>query len=264
VLTPEQRQQFDEQGYVVVPGVLSGEEVAQLRAALRPKFEVAPGQGFAGDGDGVLFDVFNRYPETRRLLFHSPSIEVLRSLLGDDFVVLRECAAHLERFGSWHKDTTSQERAGHRFHHEQDYCMVEAAYYLQDNDPIHGGGLDVEPGSHRHDDVFARRTLLQRAWGKVAGGPKLRDAEVVSVPSRAGDLVIFDFRLNHRATPRRSTLSPGGTEKIAIFQACSSNTHHVDAYHAFISGWEPYVYLRGFAYPTEVLAEAREHNLTLG
>ena len=264
MLTPEHRQQFHEQGYVVVPGVLSGDEVARLRAALRPKFDVPPEQRFSGDGDGVLFDVFNRHPETRWLLFHASSIQVLRLLLGDDFVVLRECAAQLERFGPWHKDTTSQERAGHRFHHEHDFCMVEAAYYLQDNDPVCGGGLDVEPGSHRSDDAFARRTRLQRAWGKVAGGPKLGDAEIVSVPSRAGDLVIFDFRLNHRATPRRRSLPPGGTEKIAIFQACSSNTPHVDAYHAFINGWAPYVYLRDFAYPAEVLAEARRHNLTLG
>jgi hypothetical protein len=83
---------------------------------------------------------------------HKPTIEILRKLLGNDFVVLRECAAHFQGFGGWHKDTTSQEFAGHLFQWSENYLMVEVAYYLQDNDEEYGGGLDVEPGSHRKPD----------------------------------------------------------------------------------------------------------------
>jgi hypothetical protein len=263
MLTSEQRQRFDEDGYVVVPGVLDTDQVSCLREFLQRRFDLPEDQRYDGDVDGFLFDIYNRYPELRWLLFHEPSIAVLRDLLGPDFVVLRECAAQREQFGHWHKDTTSQERAGHQFHDDDEFLMVEAAYYLQDNDPWGGGGLDVEPGSHRRRDPFARRTFAQRAWGKITGGPKAASHDVVTVPSRAGDLVVFHFRLNHKATPRRRASPGAAPEKLAVFQACSANTKHVAAYHDFITHRPSYVYLRDFVYSPEVLAEAREHDVTL-
>jgi hypothetical protein len=243
--------------------VLDPEQVWGLRQFLQRRFDLPAEQRYDGDVDGFLFDVYSRYPEMRWLLFHEPAVEVLRDLLGKDFVVLRECAAQREQFGHWHKDTTSQERAGHRFHDDDDFLMVEAAYYLQDNDPEHGGGLDVEPGSHRRVDPFARRTVLQRAWGKVAGGPKAASPDVLTVPSQAGDLVIFHFRLNHKATPRHRPPPAGAPAKIAVFQACSANTRHVAAYHDFIADRPNYVYLRGFAYPSDLVEEAGRRQLTL-
>lgn len=143
MLTTRQKIQFKDSGYLLIPKILSPDQISWLRAFLRPKFDTVPECRFSGDTSNVLFDVFTRYPEMRWLLFHRPTINVLKSLLGDDFVVLRETAAHLNQFPLWHKDTTSQEKDGKLFHRERDYLMVEAGYYLQDNTEEYGGGLDL-------------------------------------------------------------------------------------------------------------------------
>src|SRR6185437_11613372 len=126
-----------------------------------------------------------------------PVVKILKSLLGEDYVKLPEDAAALNSFGGWHKDTTSLERAGYRFHYQDDFLMVGIAYYLQDNTQRYGGGLDVETGSHREPrrPHIARRAI--RKLGRLVG--RRSDAatkdgganKVVSIPSKAGDLVIF-------------------------------------------------------------------------
>src|SRR5262249_13566498 len=139
MLTTEQIKSFHKNGYVLVPNVLTAEQVALLRTGLKPKFDRPEAERYPGDSDGFLLDCFSRYPDLRWLLFHPPTLAVLRSLLGDDFVFLREAAAHRQNFGGWHKDTTSQESVGHMFQWLDDYLMVEIAYYLQDNSEEYGG-----------------------------------------------------------------------------------------------------------------------------
>jgi ectoine hydroxylase-related dioxygenase (phytanoyl-CoA dioxygenase family) len=260
MLSEEQRSRFHEDGFLVVPNVLTNDQVRSLRAALRPKFKLPEEQRRPGDTEYLLFDIFSRHSELRWLLFHAPTLSVLRSLLGDDFVVLREAAAHFEQFGGWHKDTTSQEREGRMFQWDNDYLMLEVAYYLQDNSPEYGGGLDVQPGSHRKPDLFAHPPSTPSRFGRFfkrwAGDAADTAASVASVPRNAGDLVVFHFRMNHRATPRTREDAPEDRQKMAIFLACSRNNHHVKAYHDFIASRESYVYLKGgFAYPEDLLAD---------
>ncbi len=210
----------------------------------------------------MRIDIFSRWPEIRWLLFHPGVLAVLRAILGDDFLVLRECAAHVDAYTRWHKDTTSLEAAGHAFHRAADFQMVQAAFYLQDNSTRHGGGLDVAPGSHRTPDPFVDAmksyrpdTLVERVWHRVF--PR-RDRDVaggLTLPSRAGDMIVFDFRITHRGTQRRRK-PPRGLEKMAIFVACSRRNAHVAAYHHFLEGRDSYAYLKGFAYPPDLVAQA--------
>ncbi len=263
-LDQTQLEQFREQGFLVVPGVLTRDQTAQLRAALDPEFDRPAANRLPGDVDGLLFDPFSRHAAVRWLLFHPPTLEILRSVLGDDFVVLREAVAQREQFGHWHKDTTSQEKAGLLFHYDDDFLMLEAAYYLQDQTAEYGGGLEVEPGSHRdRADRYAHRSVPARVLGRMFGGPPTPNT-VTQIESREGDLVLFDFRVTHRATRGSAKSRPPGKEKIAIFQACSRNTPHVQQYTDFIGTRPAYVYLHGFAWPTEVRELAEANGVTLG
>jgi ectoine hydroxylase-related dioxygenase (phytanoyl-CoA dioxygenase family) len=256
-----------------VPGVLRAAQVAELRAFFRPEFDVPLDQRFLGDAESILFDVFNHYKEARWLLFHEPSIKILKSLLGEDYVVLREASIHYNNFGDWHKDTSSQEKVGHFFHRNDDYLMVEMAYYLQDNTEEYGGGLDVEPGSHREPDLFLKprakiydtweQSIVNRAWRKVAGNKSGLVKNFVSVPSKAGDLVIFDFRINHRGSQPRRLAEAKERGKLAIFLACSRNNAHVQAYHDFIHSRPDYKYLKNFSYNPELLQQAQATGLNL-
>ena len=263
-MTQEQRSRFNRDGYLIVPSVLSGGQVERLRTFFRPMFDRPPAERHPGDTDHILFNIFVRYPEVRWLLFHRAALQALRSLLGDDLVLLRESAAHLNHFAPWHKDTTAQERAGYRFHLERDYLMVEAGYYLQENSVERGGGLDVEPGTHLEPDTRLsppRRSLAERAWHRLRGRTR-PERPPLAVPTKPGDLLIFDFRLNHRASVPSREPTPEH-EKMAIFMAWSTNSRHVASYHEFIGSRRDYAYLRDFSYPDDLLLEARAAGLNL-
>jgi hypothetical protein len=287
MLTEVQKNQFDRDGYLVVPSVLSLAQIKGLREFLAPKFARPKEERFPGDTDNILFDLVNRYVETRWLLFHPQVVDTLRSLLGDSYAVIRETSAHHEIFSSWHKDTGAQEAEGHRFQWRQDYLMVEAGFYLQDNTDQYGGGLDVVPGAHRIPDPVTKspaigykpeertfvqkiagrvRSAMKKVWGESTAKEEQKEESLpgcVSVPTKAGDLLIFDFRINHRATPRRVPKPSNIPEKMAIFFACSRNNEHVRAYHDFIASRKDYIYLQNFSYDEDFKRQAKEAGIVL-
>lgn len=253
MLTQEQIKHFHDGGYILIPNVLSPEQVQELRAILRPKFKKNE-KRLPGDTSVIRFDVYNRYPEVRWLLFHEASMSALRSLLGKNYAVLRDTTAQLNHFGNWHKDTTTQEIFGYGFHKEPDYLMVDVAYYLQDNTDELGGGLDVEPGSHRRPDPFLKLRNKQR-------NEPVKD--FVSIPNKAGDLLIFDFRINHRGSRPQQFAAARKRGKLGLFLACSKNNAHVRAYHEFINRRPDFGYLKNFSHDPELLRQARIAGLNL-
>ncbi|MBD2002374.1 MULTISPECIES: phytanoyl-CoA dioxygenase family protein [Cyanophyceae] len=304
-LTNSQIEQFHKNGFLVVSSVLTNEQVRELREFLLKLFE----SGIQRQSDDGCIDICARYPELRWLLIHPPIVSALRSLLGNDFVYLPEMAAHDSCFGGWHKDTGSQEKAGHKFHYQPDYLMVQAALYLQDNGK-YGGGLDVIPGSHLHPDKYITKNSRQSGWlslsklkrklyrqlakiqfvrtikGKLN---KLRSQKHLesnnlesfvshiplkpevpsqvgeySIPSKAGDLVLFDFRLDHKASWPEVVPIPLENRKLVFFFACSKNNENVAKYKKFLLSREVgYEYLKGHRYPKDLLELARKHGITL-
>jgi hypothetical protein len=299
MLTKKQKDQYSRDGYLLVPNILTAEQVRWLRGFFRPKFD-APGP--PPDSDHWLVDIFGRYPEVRWLCFHEPTLKVLHSLFGDDIVLLPEGTAHFNYFGDWHKDTGSFDRAGLLFFKEKNFLQWTIAYYLQDNTLEYGGGLDVEPGSHREADdpfikppPFRRRSILERIWHQLDRRARrqywqARNAyceapfyepdprKVVSVPSLAGDMVIFDPRVNHHATPARGLtpekdklgfkwmrrgLLPFEREKLAIYSSWSRDNSTARAYMEWTrTRWE-YPHLRDFSYPADFLKDAQKAGVKL-
>jgi hypothetical protein len=90
---------------------------------------------------------------------------------------------------------------------------------------------------------------------------------VISIPNKAGDLVIFHLRVNHTATQKRVPAPPHEfpeeRQKIAVFAAYGRNNAHVKAYHDYIASRPDYVYLKNFAYPEDLLSEAHRAGLIL-
>lgn len=74
---------------------------------------------------------------------------------------------------------------------------------------------------------FWKRLLgLEKDEGKMV--PDYNDHMIknpVSVPTKAGDLVIFDVKINHRATQKRVDTVPPEFEKLAIFATFARNNH---------------------------------------
>jgi hypothetical protein len=133
-------------------------------------------------------------------------------------------------------------------HWQPDYAVWQCALSLQDNGPQTGGGLSVVPGSHR--EPRPRSTLVdaaeREAW--IAARPQQ------PIPSRAGDLVVFDTRIDHRATPR--TQPEGQPSKLALFFMAARDNRHASMYIDFIRRRADYAYLRDYKVSAEAAAAA--------
>lgn len=225
---------FERDGYVLIPGVLEPDTIQALRQLLEPEFERKQ--------TNVLPDAMLEYPQVFDLLSRPKILEVLTALLGRPFAVPPHSSAEYNRFGVFHTDTTGAEMNGKTFPREEGFRMVTVAIYLQDNTD-YGGGIRLAPGTHVKPDPYIALTRNKAAQRKVFAQSPLRRAlkrlsrgrlfdwdkpfrehpEGVDIPSKAGDVLIWDMRLAHRASPpRRPGGSPQG-KKIAVFFTCGVN-----------------------------------------
>jgi ectoine hydroxylase-related dioxygenase (phytanoyl-CoA dioxygenase family) len=253
----EQRKQFEEKGFAVFGGVLSADEVTRLRTSLEALFAQPPEH--PGDRQEIRNDIYSRYPDLRSLLGHPRILEALRTVLGDELFSVPEMAAHDSGFGGWHKDTASLDIAGKTFHREPDFRMVQMAIYLQPNSE-YGGGLDILPGSQKDPPPGENGGLLRRAKNLLGG------RRPYTIPNAAGDMVMFDMRCDHRATPPTAgdpDSLPAEHRKFAIFSVWSSKREHADKYREHIASRKGYDYLKGHSYPDEVQQIARENEFSL-
>jgi hypothetical protein len=189
-------EQLEKKGYVVLPNVLSADEVKSVRARLKEIFSkesIFPGDLHANGKIGFVYaDVFNRYPELNWIFQKEELLSGLRSLLGDDFVFLPESALHHAGYGGMHKDTNAQEKAGYTFHWDNDFNVVQVGIYLQDNHPEYAGGLDVIPGSnHVRWGVQPNKlaSIIKRNWNRLARKIGLRSSQK-SLFTKAGDAAV--------------------------------------------------------------------------
>lgn len=264
---------LQKQGYVVIPQVLSPEEVQKARSILTRLFDEKsnlPGNlnRTSEEGGSVYVDIFSRHEDLRWILFHPKLIEGLASALGKDFIILPDAAMHDSQYGGWHKDSTSQERNGHKFQYEDNFQLVTTALYLQDNSAEYGGGLDIIPDSHKETkDRFAvKLTLFDRIKNKIFNTKPPNEANFPNkktIPNKAGDVVIFNHRLTHKATHPAVKPVPEEHRKFAIFIICSANNKHARTFTNYIKNRPDYTYLKDHKYPEELLTEAKKYQLSL-
>jgi hypothetical protein len=256
----ETRQHFEERGFAIFPGVIDQQQVESLRAFFIELFAQEP--TYKGDRKDIRHDIYARYPETRFLLGHPPVVEALKTILGPNPVSLPEMAVHDSGFGGWHKDTSSLDLAGKTWHYDPEFRMIQAAIYLQPNGE-YGGGLDIVPGSQndRPDDNGggALKRLVKRGKDALSRKP-------YTIPSNAGDMVIFDVRCDHKATSPTACEPddiPAEHRKFAAFSVWSATREHAEKYREHIASRKGYDYLEGHSYPEDVETIARENDFAL-
>lgn len=268
------------EGYVLIPGVLTPAQVSSLRTASLEIFRTPP---VRGDSAGVRLDVFSRYEPFRWLWKHRPFVDGLRSVFGTNFAVVNESAIHDSGFGGWHRDTESQEVHGKRFHWDPDFCVGQVALYFQDNTPEYGGGLDVVPHTHLERDpqrllwklklhsLYHQRVpwIIKNAVNRVHDlrprpvDPTGYDRKKLVVPSKAGDLVIFDLRLWHKASHPQITPVPEAHRKLALFVVVGRDNRATRLYREYIGTRRDYGYLHGHVHPPAMRTLATETGFTL-
>ena len=242
MISAEQKKHFEEKGYLLVPGVLSAAEIAHMRKSVLGIFNSDEWKKSPYNTERILSDVYQTFPEFLNVTLNAKVLDVVKGLLGENPLLMPESSVHYKFYTGWHKDTTSQERAGHTFHLSDTSLMIEAGFYLQDNDE-YGGGLTVMEASHLTSDYFVnlpQAGLGERIKNKLSPIPEEENKRInpnkhklVNIASKAGDLVIFNFKTNHRASrPSICAIEaiPKEKEKIAFFNAFSVNNESGYAY----------------------------------
>ena len=297
MLSSDQIRTFHRDGFVVIPSVLSRGEVLRYRELMKQMFESSPDLSI-GDDTNLRMNAISRYEALAELLFIDPVLRSLKSLLGEKFVISPNTMVVDSKYDGWHTDITTAALAGHTFSNDHAFSVVNAAFYFQDNG-VYGGGLDVVPGSHKRDDIFLED--IRRKNEAYRNGSLLRSVKShlrvfipdfllrlrrkflaknslslvqsakpgqLTVAQNAGDLLIFDLRLWHKASWAKAPAPiPPDARKFAYFVICGANNETTYKYRDFLiqcSRTEPsYAYLINHKYPEWLCRKAREAGVTL-
>lgn len=187
--TPER--DLDVGGYVVLTNAVPEAALSKLRAFASTISPYAPSA--AADPRG--YNIMEACPDALDVAVSPEVVGYAERIFGGtptNLVALSSMIPGL--FTSWHTDTAAMTGGGRTYSVGRHTLVVTQLIYLQDNLPFVGGGLDVCPGSHRVETT----TIQPRTIG-----------------TRAGDVLFFDSRLLHRATP--SLVAPGGVPRKDIF-----------------------------------------------
>jgi len=202
----DNRKFFLKEGYVHFKGVISPDEITQLR---HTTYQYA----FTGVTHVSTSD-FLKVPCFARLPFQSKVVEAIRSILGSDYATLTQFLIAVNLHNPvWHRDSQSQE--GREYLYDPNYMVCKCAVYLQDNDVEWGGGIEIVPRSHLpgylgYRTPFSRKNPI----GKVArrlqrAALRLRDRRLrpLLLPFKSGDALLFHANLIHRA-PQPNPVKP--------------------------------------------------------
>jgi hypothetical protein len=205
-MTPSERQRFDEDGFLLVRGVLTDSEIDFYRSAVDRAY-AASTQAEAGVALHQLSAV-THCPDLVGLLDHPGTFRYVWSLLGwnvhvyhSHFDVHPPMRGRRPFWWHWHQDGGRQNRELET--DPRPRMSVKLAYWLSDVSAPGRGNLMVVPGSHRTN------------W---LPGPPRRDLEfpqpsgAIEVQARPGDVLLFDRRLWHARSDNRSDV----TRKVAF------------------------------------------------
>ncbi|NUW38351.1 phytanoyl-CoA dioxygenase family protein [Nonomuraea sp. SMC257] len=198
---------FHDQGYAVVPGLLTAAEAADLRDAFMDLHAAGPISGHfqpRAQEPGQPYDILRDYPRVmhphqvndlalRRLL--DPRIaEILRELLGEE-PIAAQSMFYFKPPGA----------RGQALHQDNFYLQVEpgtcvAAWIALDRIDRENGGLEVVPGTHKMDLFCPEEADLDVSFTReyVPPPPGL---EAVPVDMEPGDVLFFNGSLVHGSGP---------------------------------------------------------------
>ncbi|MEV0129592.1 phytanoyl-CoA dioxygenase family protein [Dactylosporangium sp. NPDC050688] len=237
-LTAEKVDAFWEDGYLLVPGVLSREEAAHyggLILDLMPRDLHVPDHWEANDGRFKPFytrgnDRFDG-PEFIPLFQHERLYRVMAQLLRSPRLFVRDGSVAITmRTDTPHDSELSQPlhldpaTPGNRdeFLFTLPEVEIGGCYYFTDVE-VGGGGIHVVPGGHRAVEREARAVPRGRQrfnrWREFAH----LFPETVEVPGNAGDFVLMHHLMPHAASYNRRSR----TRLAQFFRYCRDDQPYV-------------------------------------
>jgi hypothetical protein len=205
-MTEAQRMAFEANGFLSIPGALTPDELAQVRAAVEAaeaRWRRDP--SLPGLRSNVLESVQSPIEYDERLLallWHPRVFPIVRELLGEDVSMIdndyyitppRTPKTH----AGWHHDVGMG-----GIYHPRSTIMVKVFYLLSDVD-ANSGGTAMVPGSYRFPEDFA--------FPKVDDPREMPGA--IQMTGKTGDAYLFNGRTYHAATNNESD----NTRRVLIY-----------------------------------------------
>lgn len=162
------------QGHAIVRGVLSRDQIEALRAEVGAYFRA---NGTTRYGGKIQLRGMHVLPAVARLMASDKIVQVLRAYTaGENPILTGECDFTMNTMADWHKDLVEDMHLEAAVDDES-FSVYKLAIYLQDQPADSKEVLKVRPGSH-----LARNG---------------RDLGDVPLAVQAGDILIFDVRIDH-------------------------------------------------------------------
>lgn len=215
-LTQAQIDAYHKDGYLHLPGVYTEDDVKHARALIEEYTDAGGWEKAPFYDDGVTTDIYELIPGLAAIAFNDNYIQAMIDLFSPESVILAEPAIHRGRYYYWHKDCTFLDEQGETFHWESSFQAAMTVLYLQENHPDYGGGITVVPRTHSEPDFYhkiPRMSLLERGFLKMKKILKIshfdyleRHPEIFPIPTKVGDLLVLDMRLDHKGTPAKKAV----------------------------------------------------------
>lgn len=209
----EQIESFRKNGFVMIPDVITREEVQQFRDLMYAITETMP-------ADKRVLTIADTFHDQRlldallRFQFNDKLISTISKIVNGKVVYVNDITVQCNMFGlgeggGWHRDSGSEVcTVTNRYLYEPDYTFGKVGIYLQDNTAEFGGGISVIPRSHKAFRFFRGSSLAQQGYRSAMNRISLFNARrfgrELLVPIRAGAAVYFDSRLLHHSTDAKS------------------------------------------------------------
>lgn len=206
---PKATHELERNGFVQIPGFLTAEEVAALRAEIVEVFDTTPPDGRAGSPSSehasmFRYQMFNRSALAQEVIGHERMLEIVEPLLGPDCHVIA-CtawrnpanASHAPRGQEWHSD------AGPHIPRAADVewpanipypVFAVAVHFFLEDCGIHDGPTAVVPGSH----MSGLAPPHEREWDLEL---EYKGQKSVPCIAKAGDVAMFVSDVWHRRMP---------------------------------------------------------------
>ena len=201
MMTEEQREAFDRDGYLIIRNVLTSDEVAHYASVLDRKH--AEGNGLGVDGSLHQLSAVTYAPELAGLIDHPKAFPLVWSILGwnahiyhSHFDVHPPIKVEKPWRWEWHQDGGRQNREIET--DPRPRLSVKLAYWLSDVSETGRGNLMVIPGSHKTN-------LLPGPPNRTTEWPTPEGA--IEVQVGPGDVVFFDRRIWHARSNNYSDIT---------------------------------------------------------
>lgn len=207
LLPSDALERFEQDGFLVVPDLLTQSDADLLRKVARADREIAADRSARADGEGgaVELVVRNELPEDSiygAIVRSQPLVDAMETLLQDEVyhyhhkMILKE-----PRIGgawTWHQDYGYWYSNGCLFP-DMGSCMIAVDRATKEN-----GCLQVIRGSHRMGRIDHLKRGDQTGADQERVDAALERLELVHVEMAPGSAVIFHGNLLHRSDQNRS------------------------------------------------------------